>query len=433
MLAILGGDPVIPPGMHGRYPPVGGREREYLGQVLDSGVLWGPWAPMTRRLEAEWAERTNVRHCVALNSGTAALHCALVGCGVGPGDEVIVPACSFIATASSVLMAGAVPIFVDVESESGNIDPAHVEAAITEQTRAIIVVHLHGLPADMDRLQDVAQRYGLHLLEDCAQAHGARYRGRPVGGLSAVGTFSLNCTKALAGPEGGLLTTNSDDILNRAAKMRVFGTEWRNGEQIVRDADSLGYNYRTNELSAAFTLARLEAFDSEQTLRVENAVRLINGIKLLPGVSVPTALAGKEHVFQMFRIRISEGAVRRDLSAAEMRERIVAALVAEGAIWWIWERKPLPAYNLFQTLNADGRGFPWSLTGTRQGIRYRPEDYPVSVATCDDSIFTSSHFPPNGPDLIDLYVEAFKKVWDNLDAVASLPAPRVRLGIQEPF
>ena len=227
MLAILGGTPVITNRkQHGQYPPIGKKERKRIATVLDSGILWGPWAPMVRELEQKWANRTGTSYCAALNSGTAALHCALVGCGVNLGDEVIVPAYSFIATASAVIMAGAIPIFVDIQPETGNIDPSFVESAITDKTKAIIAVHLHGLPADMEQLKAIAQFHQLHLIEDCAQAHGAIYKGDVVGSLSDVGIFSLNATKVLAGPEGGLLTTNSEEIFNRAAKMRVFGTEW---------------------------------------------------------------------------------------------------------------------------------------------------------------------------------------------------------------
>jgi perosamine synthetase len=228
MLAIFGGNPVIDnKELHGQYPVIRSNERQRITAVLDSGILWGPWAPMTRELEQKWAERVGVNFCAALNSGTAALHCALAGCGVRLGDEVIVPAYSFIATASSVLMVGAIPIFVDIQSKTGNINPALIEAAITDRTKAIIAVHLHGLPADMEELRSIAQRHQLYLIEDCAQAHGATYQGEFVGSLSDVGTFSLNATKVLAGPEGGLLTTNSETIFNRAAKMRVFGTEWK--------------------------------------------------------------------------------------------------------------------------------------------------------------------------------------------------------------
>jgi dTDP-4-amino-4,6-dideoxygalactose transaminase len=389
---------------------------------------------MTRELEQKWDKRTGVSHCAALNSGTAAIHCALAGCGVKLGDEVIVPAYSFIATASAVLMVGAIPIFVDIQPETGNINPDLVEGAITDKTKAIIAVHLHGLPADMEQLIAIAQRHQLYLIEDCAQAHGAIYQGKAVGSLSDVGAFSLNATKVLAGPEGGLLTTNTDAIFNRAAKMRVFGTEWREGKQIVRDADSLGYNYRTNELMSAFALARLESLDSEQEIRISNAQHLIHGIKDLPGVSVPPLqVEDRNHIFQMIRVRINAEILGLKLSSEELRERIVFALAAEGANWWIWERKPLPAYSIFQSLNADGDGYPWCLSQTRKNINYHPENYPVSLATSRDSIFTTAHFPPNTANLMELYVEAFHKVWANLDAVSKLPILLHKNGVQTPF
>jgi perosamine synthetase len=435
MLAIFGGNPVIDnKELHGQYPSIGFNERQRINAVLDSGVLWGPWAPMTRELEQKWAERVGVSFCAALNSGTAALHCALAGCGVRLGDEVIVPAYSFIATASSVLMVGAIPIFVDIQPKTGNINPALVEAAITDKTRAIIAVHLHGLPADMEELRSIAQRHQLYLIEDCAQAHGATYQGEFVGSLSDVGTFSLNATKVLAGPEGGLLTTNSETIFNRAAKMRVFGTEWHEGKQIVRDADSLGYNYRTNELNAAFALARLDALAHEQEIRIANARHLINGIKDLPGISVPCLdIEDRNHIFQMIRLRINSEELGFQLSPEELRERILLALVAEGTNWWIWERKPLPAYSIFQSLNSNGGGYPWCLPQARKNISYCPENYPVSLATARDSIFTTAHFPPNSKTLMDLYIETFHKVWANLDSISKLSISPIENGAQKPF
>lgn len=435
MLAILGGTPVIAdPMLHGKYPPVGAREQARVAEALNSGTLWGPWAPMTRELERKWAERVGVHHCIALNSGTAALHCALAGCGLKPGDEVIVPAYSFIASASAALMVGAIPVFVDVQPETGNIAPQLVKSAISDRTRAIIAVHLHGLPADLNPLRDIATRHGFALVEDCAQAHGTTFDGVPVGSLGDVGAFSLNATKVLAGPEGGLLTTDSDEILNRAARMRVFGTEWHDGKQIIRDADSLGYNYRTNELAAAFALARLESFDSEREVRITtNARQLIDGIRNLPGVGVPPSPTDREHIFQMIRVRVDAARLGYRGSAEDLRDKIVAALTAEGVQWWVWERKPLPAYSLFQSRNAEGGHYPWCLPQARSDITYRPEDYPVSLATAQDSLFTTAHYPPNGAQLMDLYVEAFRKVWSEMDAVASLPRPVINIGVQEPF
>jgi dTDP-4-amino-4,6-dideoxygalactose transaminase len=285
----------------------------------------------------------------------------------------------------------------------------------------------------MNELRNIASQHRLALIEDCAQAHGATFDGVPVGGLGDVGAFSLNATKALAGPEGGLLTTDSDEILNRAARMRVFGTEWRDGKRIIRDADSLGYNYRTNELAAAFALARLESFNAEQEVRAANAQRLIDGIRDLPGISVPPTLTDREHVFQMIRVRVDANRLNYCGAAEELRDKIVAALTAEGAQWWAWERKPLPAYSLFQSRNAEGGHYPWCLPQVRGDITYRPEDYPVSLATAQDSLFTTAHYPPNGALLMDLYIEAFRKVWSELDVVVNLPLPVINAGVQEPF
>ncbi len=431
-LAVFGGKSVIPNNAHRQYPPIGDRERKFIGDVLDSGILWGPWAPKTRELEQAWASRVNVRYCAALNSGTAALHCAVVGCGIGPGDEVIVPAYSFIASASSVMMAGGIPIFVDI-TPHGNIDPTKIEAAVTNRTKAIMVVHLHGLPADLDAISAIATRFSLQIIEDCAQAHGASFQNRPVGSIGDVGAFSLNATKALAGPEGGLLTTNREDIYNRAAKMRVFGAEWHEGQQIFRDADSIGYNYRGNELTAAFTLARLEALSSEQQVRNDNARRLTRGLSELKGLMLPNEPSDRTHIYNMIRIRLDPAALGIDMDASVYREKVIRALQAEGAIWWIWERKALPAYRLFQTKNIDGGHYPWCLPQAREDISYLPESYPISVATAKDSIYTTAHFPPNSTALMDQYVEAFLKVWRNLDEVLRIEVPPVREGYTQPF
>src|SRR5262249_28322347 len=209
------------------------------------------------------------------------------------------------ATATCVLMVNAIPIFVDVLPETGNLNPDLLEAAITPATRAIIVVHLFGLPADMEPIRAIAQRHGLRLIEDCAQAHGALYQGKPVGGLADVGAFSLNGTKVLAGPEGGLLTTADEAIFNQAGKVRVFGAQWKEGQRVIGDTDCLGYNYRMTEFVAAFTMARLRSFDREQATRVENARRLIDGIRDLEGVfSPPDVPSDRTHIYQMVHIRL---------------------------------------------------------------------------------------------------------------------------------
>src|SRR5438093_11219844 len=208
-----------------RWPILTDADRAAVARVLNRGVLSGVGAPEARGLEAEFAAVVGRRFCLATNSGTSALHIALAAAGVGPGDEVIVPALSFIATAQAVLHQGAIPVFADVEPDTYNIDIADAARRVTARTRAIVPVHLHGLPADMDAVLALARRAGLVVIEDAAQAHGATYRGRPVGTLGDMAAFSLNSTKNFPAGEGGLFVTASEELHARAARVRLDGLE----------------------------------------------------------------------------------------------------------------------------------------------------------------------------------------------------------------
>ena len=208
-----------------RWPVLTGEDRAAVARVLDRGVLSGAGAPEMRALEAEFAAAVGARFCLATNSGTSALHVALAAAGVGPGDEVIVPALGFIATAQAVLHAGATPVFADVDPATYNIDVADAARRVNPRTRAIVPVHLHGLPADMDGIAALGRQAGLTVVEDAAQAHGALYKGRAVGTLGAMGAFSLNSTKNLPAGEGGLFVTDSEELYARAARVRFDGLE----------------------------------------------------------------------------------------------------------------------------------------------------------------------------------------------------------------
>src|SRR5262245_10079921 len=209
-LAVLGGHTVVPPESHRSWPDVRPEDREAVLAVLDRGILCGANAPEITALQREWAEYLGAEHCLALNSGTAALHCCLAAAGVREGDEVIVPAYTFGATAMAVVHQGAVPVFADIDPRTYNLDPAKAEEKITERTRAIVPVHLHGLPADMDEIHALAERHDLAVIEDAAQSHGATYNGRKTGTLAAYAAFSLNATKNLSGGEGGLFVTSEE-------------------------------------------------------------------------------------------------------------------------------------------------------------------------------------------------------------------------------
>src|SRR6266542_1515906 len=256
-LAIFGGTPAVPRELrHVDWPIVTDEDRQAVLETLSSGKLVSnaEGEVAVRRLEEEWARHVGVSHCIGLASGTAALALALFALGVGPGDEVLVPALSFIASGLAPLHQLAVPVFVDIDPVTFNIDPAAAAASITSRTAAILAVHLHGLPADMAAIDQLARAYGLAVIEDAAQAHGATWRGRKVGGLGQAGAFSLQVTKNLPTcGEGGLLTTGSAEVAAKVRMARQFGEVI---EPDVKErtyvAHTLGWNHKLNPVQAAF-------------------------------------------------------------------------------------------------------------------------------------------------------------------------------------
>ncbi len=206
-LAIDGGTPVLTREDYQNWPVITDDDRRLVNEVLDSGIVAGGDGSAGRGAGKEWAEFVGAKHCLTTGSGTAALHMALAAVDVGPGDEVLVPGYTFLATASCVLHQMAIPVFVDIDPHTYTMDPAKIEAAITQRTKAIIPVHIQGCPADMDPIMEIAARHNLHVIEDACQAHGAIYKGRMCGTIGIAGAFSLNNLKNLCGGEGGLFVT----------------------------------------------------------------------------------------------------------------------------------------------------------------------------------------------------------------------------------
>jgi perosamine synthetase len=234
------------------WPDVGADELAEVAEVLASGQL--TMGPKVAEFEAELARACEVEHAVAVSSGTAALHLALLALQVQPGDEVIVPSLTYVATANAVMYVGGQPVFVDVDPATWCIDPAKIEAQITKRTKGIIAVHLYGHPADMDAIRDIARRHGLWVVEDAAEAHTARYKGRPVGSLSDIAMFSFYGNKILTSGEGGALTL-SDPALERKARMlrgQGMDPERRYYFPIV------GYNFRLTNVACALLCAQFE-------------------------------------------------------------------------------------------------------------------------------------------------------------------------------
>jgi dTDP-4-amino-4,6-dideoxygalactose transaminase len=250
------------------WPVATERERELLDEVLKSGQ-WGGFHPFVTRFENEFAAFQHAAHCVSAANGTVTLEMGLTAAGIGPGDEVIVPAISFISTATAVSRVGAKPVFVDIEPRTYNIDPVRAALAVTPRTKAILAVHFGGPMANMDRLRELAGAFGLLLVEDAAHAHGSEWNGRRAGSLGAFGSFSFQNGKVMTAGEGGAVITNDAEL---AAKMRSFANQGRRaGGPSFFHHFTLGTNLRLTALQAAVLIAQLERLPAQIALRNRNA------------------------------------------------------------------------------------------------------------------------------------------------------------------
>jgi perosamine synthetase len=425
-LAVAGGPPIVSTADHALWPDITDEDRAGVLAVLDRGVLCGTDAPAVTGLEREWAEYLGVAHCLATNSGTAALHTAIAALGISPGAEVIVPAYTYIATAAAVAHHGAVPVFCDIDERTFNIDPARIEERVTERTAAIMPVHLHGLPADMEAIQAVADRHGLAVIEDAAQAHGATYKGKRAGALADCAGFSLNQTKNLAGGEGGLFVTNDPELFAIARRFSNRGEPVPNigpGEFRIKSyvSHGLGWNYRLQELPAAVARSQLRRLDAYTQNAQRNAAILNEGLSALTGLTTPYVPADRTSVFYKYRVGFDREALGAAVGASELRDRLIRALRAEGVEALLWQTEPLPAYPAFR---REVYG-PWYPAQDSEPLRpWDPAEYPVASRVLDSSfILGSEHHPIIIQDsaLMEAYVEAFAKVLSNLEAVLARP------------
>lgn len=416
-LAIDGGTPVLQRSDYKNWPILTEDDRRLINEVLESGILAGGTAPQVRALEKEWAEYTGARYCLTTTSGTAALHMALAAVGVGPGDEVITSAFTFLASASCALHQNAIPVFVDIDPRTYNMDPAKLEAAINERTRAIIPVHIQGLPADMDPILEIARKHHLFVIEDACQAHGATYKGKKVGTLGDVGTFSLNNYKNLCGGEGGLFITDSEVFLNKGVLIRCFGDEIDEvSHRRIYNASILGYMYRNQELPAALCRAQLLHLDERNAARIANAGYLTAELAKIPGVIPPYCPPECKHVYFMYNVRFDPRAAGVDCEPRRFRIAVEKGLYKEGVLVGQWQTMPVPAQDIFQSkLGYGGSSYPWALNEAK-GIKYtyNVDDYPVAKELCDTYTIVHGIHPPNGRELMARIVEAFHKVFGNL-------------------
>jgi perosamine synthetase len=284
-------------------PFIGEEEINAVTDVLRSGII--AEGQRVKDFEAAFADHTGTSHAVAVNSGTAALHVALLAHNIGTGDEVITTPFSFIATSNSVLFTGARPVFADIDEKTFNIDPESIIEKITPRTKAIIPVHLYGLAADMKKILEIAEEHDLIVIEDACQAHGATYEGRKVGSFG-TGTFSFYPTKNMTTGEGGMITTDDKNVAERARMIRSHGSKVRYFHE------TLGYNLRMTDIAAAIGIVQLKRLDEFNRVRISNAKTLSEKLNKITGFMLPGIDKRCGHVFHQYTVRVNSNSISRD-------------------------------------------------------------------------------------------------------------------------
>ena len=345
-------------------PVIDSEERRAVNEVIESGML--AQGPKVAELEESWAEYCGVKHALAVNSGTAAIHCALYAAGVREGDEVITTPYSFIATINPILMLGAHPVLVDIDEETFNIDASKIESAITEKTKAIVPVDLYGQPCDWTELQEIAKKHNLKIIEDACQAIGAEYKGIKTGSLGDFGCFSLYATKNIMCGEGGVVTTNSDEA---AVAIRSFR---QHGMVAPYEYADLGYNYRMSDLHGAIAVEQLKKVEEFTKKRQENARKLNDVLAGVAGIKIPTISENRSHVYHQYTILLDKD-IQRDQFIASLRDKGVGA--------GIYYPKPLHAYPHIAKLGYKVGDFP-----VAEDLAARVVSLPVHPKVTDEDI-----------------------------------------------
>ena len=418
-LAINGGIPVIskpfPP-----YRSLGGEEIEAANRVLNSGVLSafigaaGPGfygGPEVQALEREASELFGVKHVVSVNSWTSGLVAAMGAIGLEPGDEVIVTPWTMVATATAILHWNAIPVFADIDPQTFNIDPLAVEALITPRTRAIAAVDIFGHSADLPSLKAIADRHGLTIVADTAQAPGALLHGLLAGTTADIGGFSLNYHKHIHCGEGGLLVTNDDSLAERLKLIRNHGEAVIESEVPQELANILGYNFRLGEIEAAIAREQLKKLPNLVLSRQTAALHLSEALSSLTGLTTPFVLPGASHVYYVYGMKLDLDLLPSD------RAWIVSALRAEGVSGLLVGYQNIHLNPLFRHRIAYGAsGFPWSgLSSGESNVYYAPGLCPIAEELHQKSFIGLNMCAHEYSSVeINSVIEAFSKVWSHL-------------------
>ena len=412
-LALLGGEKVrekpFPP-----HPIIGDEEKRAVMRVLRSGKLSTFIASpgehflggeRIRQFERNFADYHGLKYAVAFNSGTSALHAAVVGCGVKAGEEVIVPPYTFTSTATCVLMNNSIPVFVDIDPDIYCLDPIEIEKAITPRTRAVIPVHLYGNAAEMDEIMAIARKHNLKVIEDCAQAPGAVYKNKLVGTIGDCGIFSLTETKNIMTGEGGMLITNEEPIAEIARMVRNHGEVILESQpQRTYRSDILGWGYRMTELEAALGIEQLKKLDALNSQRVELVNHLSEALAKINGLTPPLVHPYVKHVYYAYPLKYD--AARIGIS----RELFVKALNAEGVPFGAGYVRPLYLNPIYH----QNKPFIYNYYGKE--ISYDKGICPVTERLHEKELISTGVVrPPATVRDMDDIIRAIRKVIENKD------------------
>lgn len=417
-LAINGGQPVrVKPWLDNFTTSE--EEKQAVLRVMDSGYLslfegsHTPDAPFSfkggpevQALEYEWSDYYGIKHSISVNSATSGLYAAIGALEIGYGDEVIVSPYTMTACAIAPLVYGAIPVFADVELESGSLDPKSIIEKITPRTKAILVVHQFGIPADMDAIMAISKNHGLKVIEDCAQAHGAKYKNQFVGTIGDIGVFSFNVNKSIQTGEGGICITQDDDLAYRLQLIR------NHGEAVVGPADYdnitniVGFNYRLTELQAAIAREQLKKINSLNSIRLEYIDYLIDGLK---NINFLTPLLSRDEchsTYYVMPIRFNEK------MAGVTRNEFVTAVNSEGAAFFQGYVRPLYLQPLYQKRVFFKKGYPFTSPANSDCyMNYRQGICPIAEELHFSQMLINEHIrPPQNMEDIVMLLKILKKV-----------------------
>tara|TARA_B100001093_G_scaffold78881_1_gene70130 strand:- start:6738 stop:8015 length:1278 start_codon:yes stop_codon:yes gene_type:complete len=416
-LAIAGGEKIIaklPP----LYRSLGKEEFEAAKAVVETGVLssfLGTWSPefyggeKVQKFEQCVKDYFGVKHAITVNSWTSGLIAAVGAIGIEPGDEIIVTPWTMCATATSILIWNAIPVFADIDERSFNLDPASIEQNITKRTRAIMIADIFGQSADMDKIMAIAKKYDLKVISDTAQAPNAIYKGRYAGTIADIGGFSLNYHKHIHTGEGGVLVTDNDEYADRLCLIRNHAEAVVGDKGVSNLVNMLGFNFRLGEIEAAIGIEQLKKLNSYTYKRQELADRLTNGLNELDGLTVPFVEEDSSHVYYIYALIYDEK------KTGVSRDKVYKALVSEGVP--ISDRySNVHLLPLFQQRIAYGsKGFPWNSDIYTGSVSYDKGICPVAEKMNDSAYLGIPLCAYDfSPDDMDLIVKAFIKVWESV-------------------